>query len=370
MKKKLVYVFRSLAVWGGIERILTDKMNWLAAHGHNVSIITTDQGTHPLPYPLDERVHHIDLGIAFHHQYRYHGLRRLADGWNRQHRFERLLSQQLEQLQPDIIIGTTNCFTATLTRLKPAGTPLIIESHSIFRQLADTGRLTWLRRQRMLHILKKADMLVTLTEGDAREWATCLKQVTHIPNINGLSATGKAVGRKKQVLFVGRLEPQKQPDHLLRIWQCVAPSHPDWSLHIYGDGELRPWVESQVKTMGGSVVLHEPTSHIADCYLESSILVLTSGYEPFGLVMPEAMSCGVPVVAYDCPFGPRDIISDGQDGFLVPPQDTDCFAQKLCRLMDDEELRTAMGRNARSAAQRFHADSIMPQWLQLFEQLT
>jgi len=70
LKKKLVYVFRSLAVWGGIERILTDKMNWLAAHGHNVSIITTDQGTHPLPYPLDERVHHIDLGIAFHHQYR------------------------------------------------------------------------------------------------------------------------------------------------------------------------------------------------------------------------------------------------------------------------------------------------------------
>lgn len=367
---KVVYVFRSLAIWGGIERILTDKMNWLAAHSHSISIITTDQGMHPLPYPLNERVSFIDLGIAFHHQYRYHGLRRLLDGWRRQRRFERLLREQLDKLQPDIVVGTTNCFAATLARVRRPGTPLVIESHSIFRQLADTGHFRRLRRQRQLHVLKKADMLVALTEGDAREWATCLRQVTHIPNINSLITTGHKVERKKHVIFVGRLEPQKQPGHLLQIWQRVSPSHPDWTLHIYGEGELRSWMEKQIEPMGNSVFLHEPTSRIADCYRESSILVLTSRYEPFGLVMPEAMSCGVPVVAYDCPFGPHDIVTDGTDGFLIPPQDIDGFAQRLSLLMDDDTLRTAMSQAAVNAARRFVADSIMPQWLQLFEKLT
>ena len=107
-----------------------------------------------------------------------------------------------------------------------------------------------------------------------------------------------------------------------------------------------------------------------DAYRNSSVFVMTSLYEPFGLVIPEAMSCGLPVVSYDSPYGPAGIISDGEDGFLIPMHDIQAFANRLCQLMGDEELRKEMGHRAIESSQRFSADKIMPMWKKLFEQLT
>ena len=96
---------------------------------------------------------------------------------------------------------------------------------------------------------------------------------------------------------------------------------------------------------------------------------MSSLYEPFGLVLAEAMSCGVPVVAFDCPYGPAEIIHDGVDGFLVEDRNVEAFADRVCQLMENEQLRHDMGKAAVSSAQRYKAENIMPQWDQLFSSL-
>jgi len=116
------------------------------------------------------------------------------------------------------------------------------------------------------------------------------------------------------------------------------------------------------------ISLHKPVSNIFDKYIESSILVLTSRCETFGLVLPEAMSCGLPVVSFSG-YGPSEIITDGKDGFLIPNYDTDKFAEKLSLLMDDEDLRSEMGNAAIESSQKYDAEHIIPQWMKLFESL-
>ena len=118
-----------------------------------------------------------------------------------------------------------------------------------------------------------------------------------------------------------------------------------------------------------NIHIHQPTDKILDCFRESSILASTSLYEPFGLVIPEAMSCGIPVVAFDCPYGPSEIITDGRDGFLIDCYNDEAFADKLCLLMENETLRKQMGRYAIQSAQRFKKEKIMPMWNILFEGL-
>ena len=145
--------------------------------------------------------------------------------------------------------------------------------------------------------------------------------------------------------------------------------HPDWVLDIYGEGELKDYYQKIIDDLNINMIIHHPEATILQRYCESSMLLLTSVYEPFGLVMPEAMSCGLPVVAFDCPYGPADIITDGVDGFLVKNRDINEFADRVCQLIEDKELRMRMGQAAIKSAQRYRADLIMPKWKDLFEQL-
>ena len=153
---------------------------------------------------------------------------------------------------------------------------------------------------------------------------------------------------------------------LLRIKELF----PEWHLDIYGEGEQRQELEDIAMALNMNIHIHQPTELIFDAYRKSSILVSTSLYEPFGLVMPEAMSCGLPVVAYNCPYGPADIVTDGVDGFLIKNRDISVFAAKVCQLIEDEELRHQMGKNGIISSQRYRSDVIMPQWIRLFDELT
>ena len=172
----------------------------------------------------------------------------------------------------------------------------------------------------------------------------------------------------KRVFWVGRLDYQKRPIEIIKIWQKVYPMFPDWHLDIYGEGEQLQEIENIVNSLNVNIHIHQPTDRIFDAYRESSILVSTSLFEPFGLVIPEAMSCGLPVVAYNCPFGPSSILSDGNNGFLIQNNDQQAFVDRLCQLMSDGTLRRQMGRAAIISSRRFEAKQIMPQWKMLFEQ--
>ncbi len=333
-------------------------------------MLTNSQGDHPVPYALDERVHLEDMDILFHRQYRYRGLRRLWDGYQRTRLFEKRLYEQILRIQPDVIVCTTADPVYSIVKVK-GKTPLVVESHSICtRTLGEAS----LHQRYVAYLLRKglrkAACVVALTEGDALEWHKLGLHVEVIPDIVHLNEGALSECRNKHVIFVGRFDYQKRPQEIIRIWQQVYPKFPDWHLDIYGEGEQCGLLEQMAQSLGMNIHVHQPTGEIFDRYRESSILVSTSLFEPFGLVIPEAMSCGLPVIAYDCPYGPASMMEDGKDGLLIPNDDRKSFADQLSLLMSDENLRQQMGRYAVSSAQRFSAALIMPKWRQLFEHLS
>jgi glycosyltransferase involved in cell wall biosynthesis len=370
---RILYVFRSLAVWGGIERVLVEKMNYLSSvYGYEVYMITSDQGNHPIPYHLEDKVHIEDLNIRFHQQYQYNIVKRQWVKKQLKQEYEQRLAECILQIQPDIIVCTTADHIDSLVKLK-GSIPLVVESHSICMRTIEDGRFCLQRKWYKYHYLKalsKVDFIVALTEGDANEWRKVHPHVVVIPNIVHLNDGAVSTLENKRVIWVGRFDYQKRPLEMVRIWEKIQPQFPDWQLHIYGEGEQRQELEDKVRSLSMNIVIHQPTEHILDCYRESSVLVSTSLFEPFGLVIPEAMSCGLPVVAFDCPYGPSGIVTDGEDGFLIPNRDIRLFVDKVCLLMEDESLRLKLGKAGLISSRRYDASNIIPQWKQLFEQLT
>ena len=370
---RILYVNDAWAIWGGLERVLIDKMNNLADYeGYEIFTITYNQGSHPLPYPLNSKVVHHDLNVHLHRQYRYHGLKRLYFWYKLQNMLVKCLQSEIEKIKPDVIV----CPRIDLIRfvLKAKGrVPLVFESHSSCKWFPNEfkGLLWFVKRYCFRRQAKKAQMIVALTEGDAEEWRKLTPNVRVIPNVVHLNESDiYSDCAAKSVIFVGRFSWQKDVGSLLRIWEIVHQCHPDWNLHIYGGyGEKQEAMLEKIKQMNAGVLVCEPTINIIEKYKESSILLLTSRFEPFGLVLPEAMSCGLPVVAFDCPYGPADIITDGVDGFLIRHRSIEDFANKVSLLMDNQELRIKMGKAGIESSQRYDASKIMPMWKDFFEHL-
>lgn len=370
---RILYVYQALARYGGVERVLVDKMNYLARHyGYDIYILTRDQGSHPIPFALDERVHYDDLGIRLHTQYAFKGFRRLIENIRLQCMYERRVRKKICEIIPDVIIGTDVMPARSLLRHKGRA-KLIIESHSMYRMTYAEPTYNPIKlflRTMAFRAYRKADMLVALTEGDAGDWRRCNhnRNVCVIPNVVKLNTTHRISNQsRKSIIFVGRFAKLKGISYLMEIWRKVQTRHPDWVLNIYGDGEDKEQYDSLIATL--NVIDHQPTSHIHEAYCENSILLLTSISESFSLVIPEAMSCGLPVVSFDCPYGPRDIIAEGKDGFLIPQYDVDAFTDKVCLLIEDREMRIQMGRAAYASSKRYAAEFVMPKWKELFESI-
>jgi len=370
---KILYVTDALAIWAGTERIIVDKANYLAEqYGYSVHIVTANQGEHPVAYPLHPSVIHQDFGIRFHLQYQYGGIKRFIKSRQMNRLYEERLGAYIQSFQPDLIISVFENYNRYIFK-KKGNIPLIYESHMScqVKQFSSNSIIEHVRDYIYKRWLKKADLIIALTDGDAVEWEKINSHVCVIPDMVSLNPTPTYSDcEAKSVIFVGRFSKQKDMRSLLKIWELVYQRHPDWQLHMYaGYGDEDKKLKSHIAEIGKGIVLHEPTSDIFNKYKESSMLLLTSIFEPFGLVMPEAMSCGLPVVAFDCPYGPSLIIEDGKDGFLIKNRDIYAFADKVCQLIEDVSLRKAMGQRAIVSSYRFSADKIMPMWKKLFEEL-
>lgn len=365
---KVLYIYDSLTIWGGIERILVDKMNYLVSHyGYEVYIVTSDQGDHPVPYEIDDRVHHEDLGVKLFTRYRYRILRRFFEYCRLFWRYCHRLKNAIDRINPDIVVCTTTAHFKTLMWLSRER-PIVIESHVNFPHADSLLKRFMIRWE--LYWMSRAGVIVTLTERDAENWRRICSRVCVIPNMVHLNNTGQySQGQNKKALFLGRYSRQKGLADMIEIWALVNRLYPDWQLNLYGHGDEEEELKNQVAETGANVVIHKPTNDIFSQYVDSSLFLLTSHVEPFGLVIVEAMSCGLPVVAFDCPYGPASIITDGQDGFLIANRDKQLFAKRVCQLIEDNGMLQKMGQQAILSAERFAADKIMPQWRQLFESL-
>lgn len=371
---RILYVCDELAIYGGLERVVVDKVNWFAGQeGYKVRLLTVNQGTHPVCFQLHSDVLFNDLDIQFHQQYHLSFWRRLIKSRQLHHLFRKRLSSQIKQFSPNIIVCTRLDYLRDILQVK-GHIPLVFESHAsrLATCFEGEGMLRRLHIRYLQLAVKKAQKVVALTKGDAVEWGKLTTNVCVIANVVHLNESDTYSDcAAKRAIFVGRFSKQKDIGSLLRIWNLVHLRHPDWSLHIYGGyGEEQEAVLTEINKMDANIVIQKATSDIIEKYKESSILLLTSRYEPFGLVLPEAMSCGLPVVAFDCPYGPADIITDDIDGFLIRHRSIEKFANKVSLLIDHQELRQKVGRAGIESSQRYEASKIMPLWEDLFKHLT
>ncbi len=368
---RILYIFRSIALWGGIERILVDKMNYLSdVYGMDVFFLTYDQGTHPQTFKLSENIHYEDLNICFYRRYKYNVLTRLVLYKKMILQYRRMLENRIKSINPDAIVTTTSDHLDIIIKAK-GHIPLIVESHSICIRTINGGKcfpLNMYCRYRFLRCLAKVDVVVALTEGDAKEWRNIHPCVAVIPNFIHPHRSCVSNQNTKRAIFVGRFDYQKRAQDAISIWEKIRESHPDWVLDIYGDGDMLHEVSLLASSIGG-VCVHKPLDNIFVAYKNSSLLLSTSLFEPFGLVLPEAMSCGLPVIAFDCPYGPHDIIQEGVDGFVIENRNINQFVEKVCLLMDNHDLRVKMGEEGIKSSSRYIDNIIMPQWIRLFQSL-
>ena len=379
---RIVYVIDSLASKGGAERILTDKMNYMATRwGYEVWVITCYQDTATMPnvYRLSESVRQMNLNIDYYSQYRLHYPRRLWAKWSLYRRTCHELSKAVLRIDPDVLVGL-GYFMADVVSGIACRAKKIVESHEArLFTMSDQGLhrsflsrcCMHLYRQRYFRAVERqADAVVTLTNGDAQAWQKA-RRVEVIPNFT-LMQPAPTVHREQRVIAVGRLEWQKGFDRLIDVWHIVAGRHPGWRLDIFGSGTLQRQLEGQVQCLGlmQSVAIHPFTPHIAREYASSRVFVLTSRFEGFGLVLLEAMLHGLPCVVMDCPFGPSDVVEDGRSGYVVKDGDIESFASRLDEMMANEMLLDRLSEAAKERGTMYDADAVMACWKALLEDLT
>jgi glycosyltransferase involved in cell wall biosynthesis len=224
----------------------------------------------------------------------------------------------------------------------------------------------WMRNL-VLH-LKKLNRFVVLTEEDKASW-TELDNVEVIPDPLAFDIDETSQMTNKRVIAVGRYVYQKGFDLLLQAWAKIGKQHSDWELAIYGMGDRTPYeqIVDELHIDRNRCHLNGPTDDIKQEYLNSSLFVFSSRFEGFGMVLIEAMACGLPVISFDCPCGPKDIVRHQEDGILVPSGDITLLANAMNQLMSDDTLRHDMSSKAVLNVRRFQLDVITQKWKSLFD---
>ena len=376
---KIVFLTPALYMAGGVERVLTLKANYFADHfGYDVTIVLTDGKDKPLFYPLSEKIKVVNLDINFEELWTCSFIKKIWIYLKKQRTYRRLLTAELMRLRPDITVSLMRREVNFINDIKD-GSRKVGELHvnrAHYRNF-ESANSNWLKHwfskfwmRRLLDDVRRLDRLVVLTAKDREAWAE-LDHVVDIPNPLTFEPQTVSQLSEKRVIAVGRYCYEKGYDLLLQAWAKVAAQHPDWRLDVFGDGDRTPY-EQQRAALGlseDSCRLHGRTSDIEKEYLASSLLVCSSRFEGFGMMLVEAMACGLPVVSFDCQWGPRSIIADGQDGLLVADGNVDKLAEGLSRLMTDASLRQQMGQAARENVKRFRIDAIAARWQALFNEV-
>ena len=368
---------------GGMERVMITKANYLVEEfGFDVSIVTTEQMGRPVYYPVSDKVHlyHLDIGI-YKNFYTENYIQKLFSRFFKIREYRKALEKLLLEITPDITISTL-CIDIDFFSKIHDGSIHLGELHfpSDFRTLkAYTMYSSFLPilvdkiRTKLLKIeCRKLTRLIVLTNEEKGNWKNT-NNVVRIPNALSFYPDNISTCKSKKAIAVGRLINEKGYDQLIDSWRIIHKNHPDWTLSIFGQGELNGELINRINQydLSSVIEIHEPVKDIYSQYIDHSIMLFPSRcLEGLPMVLIEAMSCGLPLVAFDAPCGPKDVITDGENGFLVPAGNIELFAEKVCILMESLELRQTMGNTARQMSFDYSEDKIMNQWVQLFDEVT
>lgn len=378
---KIVYCTNNIRFVGGMERVTIVKANALAEiEGNEVYVIVTDNKMGPQVLELSPKVKLIDLDINYYDR-----------DWERSYfvdllvslskRFShyRKLKNVLKEIKPDVVISVGKSEKHLVPIMRNRTWRIVREFHS------ERGYRLKFAKSTFQKVIAKSlnfieftampkiwqwDKIVLLTHEDQERYWQGWNNVAVIPNPTFFKSDKMSDLSAKVVISLGRISPEKNLSSMVNSFRLVVDRHPDWSLHIYGGGDVKD-LENLIKQQGleNHVFLKGSTNEVQSVFLRSSVFVLSSLYEGLPLVLTESMECGVPVVSYQCPCGPKDIISDGIDGFLVPVNDERAMADCICHLIEDDDLRIKMGAAAKEKAKKYSVECIIEQWMDLFREI-
>lgn len=378
-KYKIVFCTPAIYSAGGVERVITVKASYFAdCLGYDVTIIVTEGKGRESYFQVSDKVNVINFELGYEDLWKASFFKKILLYIHKQRQFRKLLTSELIKIRPDFTISTLRREINFLADFNFGGFKIgeLHVNRSNYRSYG-SGKVNLIKRlfsaywkRSLVSTLNKIDKLVVLTDSALSDWPE-LDHLVLIPDPLPFKIDAKSNLLHRRVISIGRYDYDKGNDLLLNIWKRVESKMPGWSLDVFGNGN-RETYQNMMQQLGidsSCCHLYGPTHDVKKEYLSSSVFVLPSRYEGFGLVLIEAMACGVPVISFDCENGPRSIITDGHDGFLISPFDVDEYAEKLISLMQNQSLRQEMGMNARKSAEKYEMDKIGAQWQQLFDEL-
>lgn len=374
-RMKVVYSIAATYNSGGMERVLANKANWLVRNGYEISILTTDQKDRSSFFEFDPRVQFYDLGINYEENNGKSFLNKLIHYPFKQWKHKKALKKLLPELKAEVVVSMFCNDASILPKIKD-GSRKVLEIHfSRFKRQQYGRKGIWkiadeIRSINDLKVVSRFDRFVVLTEEDRGYWGD-LDNIQVIPNARTFVLDRPAELKEKRVIAVGRYCYQKALDRLIDAWNIICQSVDDWKLHLVGDGEDRASLQTQIDRLGLSdkIILGRAETDMKSVYANSSILALSSRYEGLAMVLLEAQAAGLPIVSFECKCGPKDVITDGGDGYLVEDGNVGLLAEKLLELINNEELRRKMGAEAYKNSERFSEERVMAQWVELFNEV-
>lgn len=376
---KIAYNIENLGNSGGIERVLSTKANYFAdVSGHEVYIIVGGKKPDFLFYRFSDKIIFHFLNIDFSPKKPWHYFLRTKTSKS----YQEKVSHLLQEIQPDVTVSTFGSNAEFLYKLKD-GSVKVLEFHFTKNYLKHLGaslendpyrclRKYWLAflQKRESYLASKYSHIVVLTEKDRQLWGGG-RRFTVIPNPLSFMTERFSRLNQKVIVSMGRLVYPKGFQYLIRAFAMIAVQYPDWKIEIYGEGHDQELLQNEINKLSlqNQIFLKKPETDVESIMLNASVFVLPTLYDGFGLVLTEAMICGVPCVAFDCECGPSEIIRQSYDGFLVQVKNEVELAEKMKMLMNDDNLRGQMGTLAKKDVLRFSPDAVMGKWNKYFSEI-